>query len=100
MKLDVVQKSGAWFSYQGSRLGQGRDNAKEFFQTHPDIAQQVEKEVMENISKLSPGAKAAASTGEPSAAAKPVEVPPTTAPVKTPTPSTAKANIDITVDDD
>ncbi len=100
VKLDVVQKSGAWFSYQGSRLGQGRDNAKEFFQTHPDIAQQVEKEVMENISKLSPGAKAAASTGEPSAAAKPVEVPPATAPVKTPTPSTAKANIDITVDDD
>ena len=37
VKLDVVQKSGAWFSFNGERLGQGRDNVKEYFRSHPDL---------------------------------------------------------------
>ena len=38
----LVEKSGAWFSYNGDRLGQGRDNAKEFLREHPEIATEIE----------------------------------------------------------
>ena len=38
----LVEKSGAWFSYNGERLGQGRDNAKEFLREHPEIASEIE----------------------------------------------------------
>ena len=38
----LVEKSGAWFSYNGDRLGQGRDNAKEFLREHPEIAAEIE----------------------------------------------------------
>ena len=38
----LVEKSGAWFSYNGERLGQGRDNAKEFLRDHPEIATEIE----------------------------------------------------------
>ena len=38
----LVDKSGAWFSYNGERLGQGRDNAKEFLREHPEIATEIE----------------------------------------------------------
>ena len=38
----LVEKSGAWFSYNGERLGQGRDNAKEFLREHPEIAAEIE----------------------------------------------------------
>ena len=38
----LVEKSGAWFSYDGERLGQGRDNAKEFLREHPEIAAEIE----------------------------------------------------------
>ena len=38
----LVEKSGAWFSYNGERLGQGRDNAKDFLREHPEIASEIE----------------------------------------------------------
>ena len=38
----LVEKSGAWFSYNGERLGQGRDNVKEFLREHPEIAAEIE----------------------------------------------------------
>lgn len=37
VKLDIVQKSGAWFSYKEERLGQGRDNVKELFKGNPEL---------------------------------------------------------------
>lgn len=46
VQYDVVQKSGAWFSYKETRLGQGRDNVKLFFADNPEIAKQVEDELM------------------------------------------------------
>ncbi len=52
VQLDVVKKSGAWFSYGSDRIGQGRDNAKEFIKSHPEIAEKIEAEVMENREKL------------------------------------------------
>ncbi|MBD2845214.1 recombinase RecA [Paenibacillus sp. IB182496] len=47
-EMDIVQKSGAWFSYQGERLGQGRENAKQFLRDHPEIADVIDKEIRKN----------------------------------------------------
>lgn len=49
---DIVNKSGAWFSYEGTRLGQGRDNVKQLFLDNPDLAKEIEDKVMESIDKL------------------------------------------------
>ena len=103
VKLEIVQKAGAWFSYNGERIGQGRDNSKEFLATHPEIADEIEAKVRENVDKLYdkiPGRPA------PREVAKPVELPPAEAPAQqtlTPPPANkaaAKKSIDITVDDD
>ncbi|SFE17880.1 recombination protein RecA [Paenibacillus algorifonticola] len=45
VELDIVQKSGAWFSYNGERLGQGRENAKQFLKDHEDIADIIDKQI-------------------------------------------------------
>ena len=50
--LDIIQKSGAWFSYDGNRLGQGRDNSRQFLLDHPDIAAEIEAKVRENSTRL------------------------------------------------
>ncbi|WP_028560031.1 recombinase RecA [Paenibacillus pinihumi] len=60
--MDIVQKSGAWFSYNGERLGQGRENAKQYLKDHPDVAEVIEREVR-NASSLSEAAVTAASLG-------------------------------------
>ena len=75
VKLGVVQKSGAWFNYGDIRLGQGRDNAKQFLRDNPEIANDIEGQVRANADKLyatrRPGGKAAAAPaeGEPAAPA-------------------------------
>lgn len=94
VKLDVVQKSGAWFSYGGNRLGQGRDNVKEYFRTHPEVSSEIEAKVKENVGKLYAKTSAA-----PMAAAKPVEVEVKKEPAPAAPRGGAKASIDITVDD-
>src|SRR5215471_7865803 len=45
VKAGVVEKSGSWFSYNSQRIGQGRDNAREFLKANPDIAAEIEKQV-------------------------------------------------------
>jgi recombination protein RecA len=45
VKANVVEKSGAWFSCDGQRIGQGRENAKQFLRDHPDMAAAVEARV-------------------------------------------------------
>ncbi|WP_024789763.1 recombinase RecA [Lebetimonas sp. JH292] len=47
VKLDIVDKSGAWFSYGATRLGQGKENAKEYLKTHPEVAQEIEQKIKE-----------------------------------------------------
>ena len=42
---DIVEKSGAWYSYEGTRLGQGRDNVKQFLKDHPEMANEIEAKV-------------------------------------------------------
>lgn len=45
VKAGVIEKSGSWFSWNSTRIGQGRDNAREFLKNNPDIAQQIERQV-------------------------------------------------------
>ncbi|MEP3045970.1 MAG: recombinase RecA [Roseibium sp.] len=48
VKGDIVEKSGAWFSYNSQRLGQGRENAKQFLKDNPEIADEIELAVRQN----------------------------------------------------
>ncbi len=43
----IVEKSGAWYSYGGNRIGQGRENAREYLKSNPDIAAEIERKIME-----------------------------------------------------
>ncbi len=58
VQLEIVSKSGSWFNYGETRLGQGRDNAKEFLRANPEIAAEIEGKIRENADKLQKGAKA------------------------------------------
>jgi recombination protein RecA len=49
----MVEKSGAWFSYDSQRLGQGRENAKTFLRDNPDTAREIEATIRQNAG-LSP----------------------------------------------
>lgn len=50
--LDIINKSGAWFSYNGSKIGQGRDNAKEFLKNNPDLMKEIEEKIKEKRSEI------------------------------------------------
>lgn len=50
-KLGIINKAGAWYSYGDIRLGQGRDNTKEYFATNPEVAKEVEDKVFAAIEK-------------------------------------------------
>jgi len=62
---NIVEKSGSWYSYKGDRIGQGRENARQFLKDNPDIRQQVDTELR----------KALGMTRKEAAAAEPVPVP-------------------------
>jgi len=69
----IVEKSGAWFSYKGERMGQGRENAKQFLKENTDIRQKIEDELRKSLNILLPVAAevaASASAGAADAAAK------------------------------
>ena len=51
VNLDIVEKSGAWFSYNGQRISQGRENAKRYLEEHPDTMNEIEKKVRDNFAK-------------------------------------------------
>jgi len=44
----IIEKSGAWYSYGGNRIGQGRENAKEFLKNNRDVAGEIEKKIIES----------------------------------------------------
>lgn len=48
---DIVNKSGAWYAYQGNKIGQGRENAKQYLKDHPEIMEEVEKKVREKYAQ-------------------------------------------------
>jgi recombination protein RecA len=51
-KAGVVEKSGSWFSYDGQRIGQGRENAKKYLRENPEVAQTIEQKIRENAGIL------------------------------------------------
>jgi recombination protein RecA len=52
VKAGVVEKSGAWFSYDSTRIGQGRENAKQFLKDNPDMAAKIEAQVRQNAGPI------------------------------------------------
>lgn len=56
VKAEIIEKSGSWFSYGGERIGQGRENVKQYLKDHPETAQAIEKRIRDNsaiVEKLS-----------------------------------------------
>ena len=51
VNLEIIDKSGSWFSYNGERIGQGRENAKRYLIDRPELLQEVEKKVRDNFAK-------------------------------------------------
>ena len=51
VNLEIVEKSGAWFAYNGTRIGQGRENAKKYLEDNPEVMNEIEKKVRENFNK-------------------------------------------------
>ena len=65
VQMDIVQKSGSWFSMGDERIGQGKDSVKTYLQERPELAEQVEAQVRENLWRTSGGApKAPAKAAE------------------------------------
>ena len=52
VKLDIIKKSGSWYSYEGTRIGQGRDKVKQYFKENPEFAEQIAKQVMDQKERL------------------------------------------------
>ena len=53
VKANIVEKSGAWFSYNSERLGQGREKAKQYFRDNPHIADEIEQKIRQNAGLIS-----------------------------------------------
>lgn len=71
-EMNIIQKSGAWFNYNEMKLGQGRDNAKDFLKNNKDIADEIEAKIKENMGKAPLAPKKGKKDGA-KAAAKPVD---------------------------
>ena len=101
VKLGIVNKSGAWFSYGDIRLGQGRDNAKEYFKANPALAKEIEDKVFaaveeaksKGVNALAPERKKAGKTVINTAAPAKEEEP-----AEKPVTKRRSANIDIDVE--
>ncbi|MCE9669448.1 recombinase RecA [Myxococcus stipitatus] len=64
---NIVEKSGSWFSFNGERIGQGRENAKDYLKEHPEVSKEIEARVLEKYG-ITKGAAAAAPAAEEAAA--------------------------------
>ncbi len=93
VKLDIIEKSGSWFSYKGERLAQGRENVRDMLRGDTALSAEIEQQVRDNIDKIVPGARPAVA-----AAPAPVEIP--LAAAQQVTSTAAKAQIDIVVDEE
>ncbi len=51
VNLDIIEKSGSWFSYQGERIGQGRENIKQYLKENPEVMAEVEDKIRENFAQ-------------------------------------------------
>ncbi|PSL51257.1 RecA protein [Salsuginibacillus halophilus] len=64
-ELDIIQKSGAWYSFEGDRLGQGRENAKQYLSENPLVTDDIEGRIREHYELTEGGAQAQAPAEEP-----------------------------------
>ena len=48
VKAGIVEKSGSWFSFDSERIGQGRENAKQYLKEHPQVAEKIERAIRQN----------------------------------------------------
>ena len=98
--LGIVQKSGAWFNYNETRLGQGRDNAKIYLKEHPELMDEIEAQVRANADKLTAkGKKGKGKAAEPTAAPAPAAPAAEEKPAARPAARTSEADLDIMVED-
>ena len=51
VNLDIIEKAGSWFSYNGEKIGQGRENVKKYLTENPELMEEVEQKVRENFAK-------------------------------------------------
>ena len=51
VNLDIIEKAGSWFSYNGGKIGQGRENVKKYLAENPEVMEEVEKKVRDNFAK-------------------------------------------------
>ncbi|MBQ1837532.1 MAG: recombinase RecA, partial [Neisseriaceae bacterium] len=49
VKLDIIEKSGAWYSYNGSKIGQGKDNTRVWLKENPEILDEINQKIREKI---------------------------------------------------
>jgi len=49
VREEIVEKAGAWYSYEGEKIGQGKENAKIFLEENPEIAIKIEKQIREKL---------------------------------------------------
>ncbi len=61
---DIIVKSGAWYAYNGDKIGQGRENAKQYLKDNPEICAEIEKKVREHYGLSVTGSEASAETAE------------------------------------
>ncbi|HUU39405.1 MAG TPA: recombinase RecA, partial [Desulfatiglandales bacterium] len=62
-EMEIITKAGAWYSYNGERLGQGRENVKEYLKLHPDMANKLEQLIRANMNTLATTAEVAEDDG-------------------------------------
>ena len=62
VEQSIIRKSGAWYTYEGDQLGQGKENSRTFLKEHPDVAAEIEKRILE---KLGVGVSNDAASGMP-----------------------------------
>lgn len=94
VNLGIVKKSGAWFSYNGERLGQGRDNVKTLYRTNTALCEEIAEQVKEQMK-----AQTEKTEEKPEKKLDPADEPIAYKPVAT-TKAAARAKIDVAVDDD
>jgi recombination protein RecA len=73
VEAKIIEKSGAWYAYQGEKIGQGRDNAREFLRENPDLAFEIENKVRDSLGI--PLLAGAAASAEPAPAPAPAKAP-------------------------
>ncbi len=99
--LDIIKKSGAWFSYNGQKISQGRENAKEYLKANPDVLAEIEEKIKASANEIqlvSKKSKKAAAKDEAASAAAADNAP--EEPAEKPAAPKAAVDVDIDADDD